>query len=149
MPHPAENVFALLDREIWLLTCHVNGRRGGLVATLVSQASIVPDQPRVWVGLSPQHHTTSLVLQARSFLLHLVDENQADLVWKFGTTSGHDTDKFQGTTWEESPRGHPLLSNSLAHMTCQVESFVETGDRIFFCVALSRHVTRAMGLHLP
>ena len=36
-----ENVFALLDREVWLLTAQVGPRRAGLVVTQVSQASIV------------------------------------------------------------------------------------------------------------
>ncbi len=130
--HAAEDVFALLDREIWLLTCSDGEARGGLVATLVSQASIVPDKPRVWVGLSPQHHSTSVVLNARSFLLQLVDASQSELVWKFGTTSGHDGDKFTTGDWQVSESGHPRLPSAIAWLECRVESQAETGDRIFF-----------------
>src|SRR5262249_1892437 len=120
------------DREIWLLTARAGRRCGGLVVTLVSQASIVPEGPRVWVGLSPQHHTTSVVHDAKSFLLHLVRKQHLELVWKFGTRSGHDEDKFAGGAWEESRLGHPRLPDALAWLECSVESYVSTGDREFF-----------------
>jgi flavin reductase (DIM6/NTAB) family NADH-FMN oxidoreductase RutF len=128
----AEAIFSLLDREVWLLTTRSGNRRAGLVVTLVSQASIVPEGPRVWVGLSPQHHTTGVVLHAQNFLLQLVGESHFDVVWKFGTRSGHDEDKFAGAVWEASARGHPRLRDPLAWLECTVESHAETGDRVFF-----------------
>ncbi|MCI0461241.1 MAG: flavin reductase family protein [Gemmataceae bacterium] len=127
-----ESVFSLLDREIWLLTAQSGQQRAGLVVTLVSQASIVPDQPRVWVGLSPQHFTTTIVQRSQGFRLHLVDAGQVDLVWKFGTQSGHDVDKFADGQWPESRWGRPQLANPVAWLECAVESHAETGDRVFF-----------------
>jgi flavin reductase (DIM6/NTAB) family NADH-FMN oxidoreductase RutF len=127
-----ESVFSLLDREIWLLTAQVGKQRGGLLITLFSQASIVADEPRVWVGLSPQHFTTGLVSAGQGFRLHLLNEDHFELAWKFGTQSGHDVDKFADGAWEESPRGHPLLPNPVAWLECAVQSHVETGDRLFF-----------------
>src|SRR5579859_4521373 len=53
----ASTLFAWLDREVWLLTAQDGERRSGLVATFVSQASIVPELPRVLVALSRQHFT--------------------------------------------------------------------------------------------
>lgn len=132
----AEAVFSLLDRELWLLTAAAGKRRAGLVCTLVSQASIIPDQPRVWVGLSPQHHTTGVVRDGRAFLLHLVREEHLDLVWRFGTCSGRDEDKFAGTTWEESSLGLARLPGAVAWLECKVDSYAETGDRIFFLASV-------------
>jgi flavin reductase (DIM6/NTAB) family NADH-FMN oxidoreductase RutF len=137
-PTDAETVFSLLDPEIWLLTARVGNRQGGLVATLVSQASIVPDGPRVWVGLSPQHHTTGLVRKGESFLLHLVREAHFDLVYRFGTRSGHDEDKFADGAWERSELGHPRLADAVAWMECEVESFASTGDRLHFLGRVKR-----------
>src|SRR5262249_46412561 len=57
----AEPLFAALDRELWLLTAAAPPRRGGLVATMVSQASLSPETPRVLVGVAKQHHTWGLV----------------------------------------------------------------------------------------
>jgi flavin reductase (DIM6/NTAB) family NADH-FMN oxidoreductase RutF len=128
----AEAVFSLLDREIWLLTARAGNQRGGLIAAQVGQASIVADEPRFWVGLSPQHHTTALIHRAGSFLLHLVAPAHLDLVWQFGTRSGHDEDKLANRVWEESRLGHPRLPDAVAWLECSVQSYVSTGDREFF-----------------
>jgi flavin reductase (DIM6/NTAB) family NADH-FMN oxidoreductase RutF len=127
-----ESVFGLLDREVWLLTARAGTVRAGLAVTLVGQASIVPDHPRIWVGLSPQHFTTTVVRQSLGFRLHLVDQDHFDLIWTFGTQSGHDVDKFAGRHWEESPWARPKLADAVAWLECSVESYIETGDRMFF-----------------
>src|SRR5262249_57546568 len=47
----ASGLFALTDRELWLVTARAGERRGGLIATFASDASIGPEFPRVAVGL--------------------------------------------------------------------------------------------------
>ena len=42
----ASALFRRLDREIWVVTARAGEGRGGLIATFVSQASIVPELPR-------------------------------------------------------------------------------------------------------
>ena len=51
-------------------TAGAGADRGGLIATFVSQASIVPDLPRVLVGLGKRHHTRGLVEASGAFGLH-------------------------------------------------------------------------------
>src|SRR5260221_13825810 len=89
-------VFLQTDREVWLVTARAGGERAGLIATFVSQASIVPDGPRVVGGLAKQHHTAPIVERSRGFVLHLLTEDQIDLVWRFGLHSGRDVDKWDG-----------------------------------------------------
>ena len=78
------SLFARTDRQLWLLTAAAGGRRGGLIATFVGQASIVPDLPRVVVGIARQHHTHELVEASSAFALHLLGEEHLDRVWRFG-----------------------------------------------------------------
>ena len=122
-------VFAKLDREVWLLTAQAGVKRGGLIATLVCQASIVPQHPRVWVCLAKQHFTREVVEASQAFVLHLVGEDQAELAWRFGTQSGHDVDKFADMAVSAGECG-PRLPGMLATLDCRVETSVETGDRI-------------------
>src|SRR2546421_8699660 len=89
-------LFAQLDRELWLVTAAAGGRRGGLIATAVSQASIVPALPRVLLGLARQHHTWELVEAGGAFALHLLGEEHLDLVWHFALHSGRTRDKLAG-----------------------------------------------------
>src|SRR3954452_13625481 len=103
---PAPDTFAVfnrLDPPVWLLTAKAQGRRGGLIATFVNQASITPDLPRVVVGLARQHFTWGLVEQSRCFSLQLLGEGHLDWVWRFGLQSGRDTDKFLGLEVETTP----------------------------------------------
>jgi flavin reductase (DIM6/NTAB) family NADH-FMN oxidoreductase RutF len=116
------DILRLIDREIWLVSAAHENRRGGLIATFVSQASIVPELPRMLVGIAKQHHTWSLIEASRAFTLHLLDESHVDWVWRFGLPSGHDIDKFAGL---------PEL-NAVAWLSCRVETSLDTGDRTLY-----------------
>jgi flavin reductase (DIM6/NTAB) family NADH-FMN oxidoreductase RutF len=116
------DIVRLLDREIWLVTAAHEGRCGGLIASFVNQASIVPDLPRMLVGIAKQHHTWSLIEASGALTLHLLDETQMDWVWRFGLQSGHVTDKFAGL-----PELAPVAS-----MNCRVETSLDTGDRTLY-----------------
>jgi flavin reductase (DIM6/NTAB) family NADH-FMN oxidoreductase RutF len=125
----AADVFALTDRELWIVTARDGERTGGLVATFVNQASIVPNLPRVLVGLATQHHTTELVEASGAFALHLIGTDQLDWVERFGLASGRGIDKLEGLTWESGSTGSPILTDALAWLDCRVEARFPTGDR--------------------
>jgi flavin reductase (DIM6/NTAB) family NADH-FMN oxidoreductase RutF len=126
------NLFAQLDRELWLLTAAAAGRRGGLIATFVSQASLVPDLPRVLVGLAKQHHTWELVEASGAFALHLLDEPHLDWVWRFGLRSGRDGDKLAGLAVRTGASGSPVLTDARGWLDCRVEARLDTGDRTVY-----------------
>ena len=122
------DVLKLLDPAVWLLTAEAAGRRGGLVATFVNQASIVPDLPRVVVGLAKQHHTAGLVAASREFVLHLLDESQVELAWRFGLHTGRDMDKLAGLSVTTGSR----LTDAPAWLACRAEAAFDIGDRTLY-----------------
>lgn len=133
------NPFSLLsqlDREIWIVTAQAAERRGGLVATFVSSASIVTELPRVVVGIAKQHHTWGLIEASSVFALHLIDERQIDLVWHFGLQSGRAGDKLADLTVEAGATGAPLLTDAVACLECRVEARMDTGDRTVYLAAV-------------
>jgi flavin reductase (DIM6/NTAB) family NADH-FMN oxidoreductase RutF len=125
-------VLAQPDRELWLVTAAAGGRRGGLIATFVSSASIVPELPRVLVGLARQHHTWELVEAGGAFALHLLGEEHLEWVWRFGLRSGRMVDKLDGLTWRPAASGAPLLTDARGWLDCRVEARLETGDRTVY-----------------
>jgi flavin reductase (DIM6/NTAB) family NADH-FMN oxidoreductase RutF len=127
-----EAIFGRLDRELWLVTAHAGPRRGGLIATFVSQASIVTELPRVIVGLARHHHTWELVEASRAFALHLLAEEHVDWVFDFGARSGRDVDKFAGRSVQSAITGSPILTDAVAWLDCRVESRLDTGDRTVY-----------------
>src|SRR5262245_59428488 len=72
------DILRMLDREIWLVTAEHESRRAGLIATFGSNASIVPESPRMLIGIAKQHHTWSVIEASRAFTLHLLDETQIE-----------------------------------------------------------------------
>jgi flavin reductase (DIM6/NTAB) family NADH-FMN oxidoreductase RutF len=125
-------VLGQLDRELWLVTAAAGDRHGGLIATFVSAASIVPQMPRMMVGIAKQHHTWELIEASHAFGLHLLSEEQVEWVWCFGLRSGRDTDKLAGLTTKIGTTGTPLLVDALAYLECRVETCLDTGDRTVY-----------------
>src|SRR5262245_52766356 len=111
-------IWNLFDRDLWLVTAQSGTTRGGLIATFVNQASIVPALPRVVVGLAKYHHTHGVVSESRAFALHLLGEDQVDLVWRFGLQSG--PLKFDGLECPPGVTGSPILRDAVAWLDCRV-----------------------------
>lgn len=132
IPAAVAALFKQTDRELWLVTAAAGGRRGGLIATCVSEASIVPAMPRVLVGLARQHATWELVQASGALALHLLTPEQLDLVWRFGTQSGRDTDKLAGLPCRPGTSGSPVLTDAPGWLDCRVEASLDGGDRTFF-----------------
>lgn len=128
----AATLFAWMDREIWLVTATAGDRRGGLIATSITQASIVPDLPRVLVALSRHHYTWELVEASGLFALHLLSADNLDLVWRFGLESGRDVDKFEGIEAKSSGLGTPVLGGTIGWLDCRVEERLDIGDRTVY-----------------
>lgn len=125
-------LFTRTDRELWLVTVQAGRRSGGCIATFVSQASIVPDMPRVVLGLARQHFTWELIEEAGAFALHLFTEEHLDWVWRFGTQSGRQHDKLAEMKATPGATGSPLLADALGWLECRVEDRLDTGDRTIY-----------------
>lgn len=133
----AAAVLARVDPVLWVVTAAAGGRRGGLISTFVSEASVVPEIPRVVVGLARQHHTWSLVEASGAFGLHLFDEARIDWVWRFGLVSGRDSDKLVGLETRTAVTGTPILAGALGWLDCRVEGRLDTGDRTVYLAAVA------------
>jgi flavin reductase (DIM6/NTAB) family NADH-FMN oxidoreductase RutF len=130
------NVLSAVDRTAWIITSSHGDALGGLVATFVSEASLVPAMPRLAVGIARHHHTWELISQSGVFAAHLVDEANAELLWSFGLGSGRERDKFAGVRWRRAPSRSPLLEGALAWLDCAVEAALDIGDRTIFVAAV-------------
>ena len=140
----AAAVFNQLDRELWLVTARDGSQRGGLIATLVNHASIVPELPRVVVGIARQHHTWGLIEASSAFALHLIGVEQIDWVWRFGLRSGRDVDKLEGCTVRPGATGSPILTDAIGWLDCRVEARLDTGDRtVYLAEVIAAELSRS------
>ena len=129
-------VYAQLDQPLWLVTAAGGSRHGGLIATTVTPASIVSTLPRQLITIDKRHNTHALIEGSGAFAMHLIDETQLDLVWRFGLQSGRDVDKFAGLVFQIGATGSPLLCEALAWFDCRVEARMDSGDRTVYLAAV-------------
>ena len=159
----AEDLFRQLDREIWLVTSECDAVRGGLIATSVMQASIVPEMPRVVVGIAKQHRTWEVIearrqanpprssaggVPAGDFTLQLLPAERPDLVERFGMRSGRDGDKFAGLDLQSAGTAGPLLSAAVGWLDVRIEADWESGDRSFYLGTVLAAVVPPAGTRL-
>ncbi len=124
--------FRLLDREIWIVTAADGTRRGGLLATWVSPASLDVERPMLLAALGLNHFTTELILASNALAAHLLRPDQIDLSWNLAHGSGRQRDKLAGVNIEKRTTAAPVLTDCLAWFDCRVGARYNAGDRIFF-----------------
>jgi flavin reductase (DIM6/NTAB) family NADH-FMN oxidoreductase RutF len=126
----------LIDRELWLITACHGPERVGLIATNVTEVSIVPGMPRVLVGIGKRHFTWELIEHSGAFAMHLIAKEHLDWVIRFGTQSGRTVDKFEGIATSPGLTGSPILESAVGWLDCRVESKMDTGDRTVYLAAV-------------
>jgi flavin reductase (DIM6/NTAB) family NADH-FMN oxidoreductase RutF len=129
-------VYARLDPPLWLVTAAHGGHYGGFVATTVAQASIVSEMPRQLITVNKRHHTHGLIERSGALAMHLIDETQLDLVWRFGLQSGRDVDKFADQPFRRGQTGSPLLPGVVGWFDCRVEEGMGSGDRTIYLASV-------------
>jgi len=120
------------NRELWVVTARAGSRTGGLIATFVNSASIVPELPRVLIGVARQHYTWELIEASDAFALNLLGTENLPWIRRFGLQSGRDFDKLAGVKTESSVTGSPLLADALGWLDCRVEARLEIGSRTIY-----------------
>ena len=125
-------VLACLDPQLWLVTAQDGTRRGGYIATSVSNLSIVPGMHRLLISVAHAHFTHGLIAASGAFALHVLGEDQLDWVWHFGLQSGRDRDKLAGLACRAGMGGSPLLPGVAGWLDCRVEAKLDIGERSLF-----------------
>ena len=82
-----DDIFRLIDREVWIVTSAAGSRRGGLTATHVARASIDPAAHLAIAAIAPNHFTAELIDASGAFALHLITAAQIEHAWRFGIGS--------------------------------------------------------------
>ena len=125
-------VLGKLDNEVFVLTAADGDRRNGQIVCWVLQATIVPQVPRVLVGVGRLTYTRELIEGSRRFALNLLGQDQWRWVPHFGFKSGRDGDKFATITFERGMTGSPILPGIVGYLECEVKSVLDAGAHLFY-----------------
>lgn len=120
-------VLGKLDFEIFVLTAAHQNRRSGQIVCWVVPATIVPQLPRILVGLGRMSFTRELIEMSQGFALNLLGKDQWPWVAHFGFRSGREIDKFAALPHERGVTGSPILSGTVGYLECRVRSVFDAG----------------------
>lgn len=127
------------------VTAADGARQSGQIAVSAHGASIVPTRPRLTVGLWKTNLTRDLVKASGAFAVHLLRDDQDELVYALGLDSGRDREKLAPLPHERGSTGAPLLKECLTVYECRVVNAMDAGDHTIFLGDVVAALARSTG----
>jgi flavin reductase (DIM6/NTAB) family NADH-FMN oxidoreductase RutF len=123
-----EQLVALLNYPMFVVTTQVSGTPAGCLVGFASQASIHP--PRFLVGLSTKNHTFRVAANATHLAVHVFDREHLDVAELFGGQTDDITDKFDRSSWHHGPAQMPILDDAAAWFVGKILDRFRFGDHV-------------------
>src|SRR2546425_12688376 len=121
-----------LTSPIVAVTSERAGKRNGMILDSAVRASIVPTIPRLSVYVHKFNLSHDLIFETGRFVLHLLREDQLELVHRLGFVSGRTRDKLADLPHRLGRLGAPVLDDCYAHFECRVVNAMDTGSSTCF-----------------
>lgn len=123
-----QSIFSLTDHEVFLVTASDGAKLGGFIATWILPASLIPGPPRVLLLVAPENATWDIIQSSQTFAIHLLSEDQADLIPKFGLDSSRDRDKFVRVDYDMIDT-LPIVKGCCGYSLCRLDTAFDIGER--------------------
>ena len=134
-----------LTSPVVAITTSAGGIRNGLIVNSAQRASLVPSIPRISIYISKINFTHDLIYKSGVFTLHLLRNDQWDLIWHLGLQSGRDIDKMAELKLIEGKTGCPIIQDCAAAFECNVVNAMDTGASTFFLGEVTQSVEGRAG----
>jgi len=110
------------------LTSRLEGEVNAQICVGITNASIVPEKPRVLVQIYKENHSHHLVSQSGVFALNFLSMESTELIKAFGFSSGKNTKKLANIPYTTKTTGSPILKNCVGYLDCKVINAMDGGD---------------------
>lgn len=121
-----------LTSPVVAITAARNGKGNGMISDSAVRASIVPTIPRVSVYIHKFNYTHDMVFDTGRFVMHLLRDDQFELIHRLGFHSGRARDKLADVPHHPGELGVPVLDDCYAHFECRVANVMDTGSSTCF-----------------
>src|SRR3989442_8390649 len=121
-----------LTSPVVAITSERGGKRNGMIADSAVRASIVPAIPRLSVYIHKFNYSHDLIFETGRFVLHLLRDDQFELIHRLGFASGRTRDKLADVPHRLGTLGVPVLDDCYAHFECRVANVMDTGSSTCF-----------------
>ncbi|MFC9838076.1 3-hydroxy-9,10-secoandrosta-1,3,5(10)-triene-9,17-dione monooxygenase reductase subunit [Rhodococcus sp. NPDC127530] len=122
-PRRFRTVLGQFCTGVTIITTIDDGEPVGFACQSFAALSLEP--PLVLFCPTKTSRSWAAIERSGIFCVNVLAEEQQSSCARFGS---RDPDKFAGIDWTESPLGSPILTGSLAHIDCSLESVHDGGD---------------------
>ncbi|TQC50589.1 flavin reductase [Rhodococcus sp. WS4] len=122
-PRRFRTVLGQFCTGVTIITTIDDGEPVGFACQSFAALSLEP--PLVLFCPTKTSRSWAAIERSGIFCVNVLSEEQQSTCARFGS---RDPDKFAGIDWTESPLGSPILTGSLAHIDCSLESVHDGGD---------------------
>ena len=133
-----------LTTPIVALTTRTGDKVNGMIANSAMRASLSPEKPRVSVYVHKFNYSHDLIFESGRFVMHILDADQFDIVYRLGFSSGREAAKLDGIPYTEGLAGLPILDGVVGYFQCRVANVMDTGPSTLFFGAVE-HAARGTG----
>lgn len=127
----ARDVLFSLWSPVMAVTVASGSHNNAFIATSATCASFAPPNPmRLTVQMLKLNYSYELVQESGAFAVHLLSQEQMELVRWLATASGRDRDKLGSLLHTIGVTGSPVLEDALAYLECRVINRMDAGDRV-------------------
>jgi flavin reductase (DIM6/NTAB) family NADH-FMN oxidoreductase RutF len=105
------------------------------IITLAWTSPVSIDPRLIAIAVAPARFSHDLIEQSGEFVVNVPSSELLPAVWKCGTLSGRDLDKFAGANLTEEAAQRvraPLVAECFAHIECRVVDAPVLGDHTLF-----------------
>ena len=131
-PDEAYQLLRHLTSPVVAITSEHVGKRNGMIIDSAIRASIVPTMPRLAMFIHKFNLSHDLIFGSGQFVVHLLRQDQFDLIHRLGFTHGTDHDKLAGIPCRAGRLGPPVLDDCYAHFECRIVNAMDTGSSTCF-----------------
>jgi flavin reductase (DIM6/NTAB) family NADH-FMN oxidoreductase RutF len=121
---------SILNSCIALVLVDAPPQRNAMTVSFFSEVAHHPTA--LWVSIAKHTHTHELILNARRFSLAVLNDTQAEIARKCGSTSGRDIDKCAVLDLIKTESGFLILRGALATTGCEITQTHEVDDHTLF-----------------
>lgn len=135
----------LLASPVVAVTSVSQGRLNGMILDSAIRASISPQAPRISVYIHKWHLSHEYIWETGVYGLHLLRQDQFDLIHRLGFSSGRERDKLAGLQYTRGQLGVPLLEDCRAGFECRVVTTMDAGASTCFLADIVETYPKAGG----
>lgn len=120
------------------ITSRSGDRSNGCIVLSGGSGSVIPEAPRLTVGLMSSNHSHGLVTESSILAMHLLSadpdqlQRSLDIIMALAGSSGAEGDKLAGLATREGQTGVPILTDALSVVEARVVNSMVCEDQTIF-----------------